>query len=150
MIPFSHSFSSKLTKLLFNHPKNIIFALPSIVIEPNIKTASNNGSIAIEVQRDANIPTLLPIILDVHNISISNVRVIRSLSNVSASDEIELDFDGKYGENNSSFVVAIIRGIEDERDVKLIVSMDFVSQITDTLQGVYRTSYTNLETNKIE
>ncbi|XP_049305207.1 aminopeptidase N isoform X5 [Bactrocera dorsalis] len=122
----------------------------NIVIEPNIKTATNNGSITIEVQRDANIPTLLPIILDVHNISISNVRVIRSPSNDSTSDEIELDFDGKYGENNSSFVVAVSKGIEDERDVKLIVSMDFVSQITDTLQGVYRTSYTNLETNKIE
>ncbi|XP_012161752.1 aminopeptidase N isoform X1 [Ceratitis capitata] len=123
----------------------------NIVIEPNIVTASSNGSIAIEVQRDANIPVLLPIILDVHNISISNVRVIRSPYNASAAaEEIELDFDGKYGESNSTFVVAINKGIEDEHEVKLIVSMDFVSQITDTLQGVYRTSYTNLESNKIE
>ncbi|XP_054728242.1 aminopeptidase N [Anastrepha obliqua] len=122
----------------------------NIVIEPNILTASSNGSIAIEVQRDAKISTLLPIILDVHNISISNVRVIRSPSNESISDEIELDFDGKYADNNSTFVVAINKGIGGERDVKLIVSMDFVSQITDTLQGVYRTSYTNLETNKVE
>ncbi|KAH8388432.1 hypothetical protein KR093_006169, partial [Drosophila rubida] len=112
----------------------------TIVIEPNIATSTSNGSLIIEIERDANISSWEPIVLDVHNVSISNVRVIRSqLSN--GSEETELDFDSDYGEGNDTFVVELNKALAGESQLRVLLSLDFVSQVTDTLQGIYKTSY---------
>ncbi|XP_034112270.1 aminopeptidase N isoform X1 [Drosophila albomicans] len=112
----------------------------NIVIEPNIVTSTSNGSLSIEIERDAKISSWEPIVLDVHNVSISNVRVIRSpLSN--ASEEIELDFECDYGEGNDTFVVKLANKLANESQLRVLLSLDFVSQVTDTLQGIYKTSY---------
>lgn len=93
--------------------------------------------------------TFEPIVLDVNNVSISNVRVIRA-PNQASLEEVELDFDSEYGVDNSTFVVTLAKSVAEEKDLRLVLSMDFVSQITDTLQGVYKTSYYNFETKKQE
>ncbi|XP_068153557.1 aminopeptidase N isoform X1 [Drosophila tropicalis] len=121
----------------------------SIVIEPNVETSTNNGSLVIEIERDAKITSWEPIVLDVYNVSISNVRVIRSLEG-NETDEVELDFDSDYGENNDSFVVKLNPSLASEARLKIALSLDFVSQVTDTLQGVYKTSYINPDTKQTE
>lgn len=120
-----------------------------LVIEPTLQTSTNNGSLAIRIQRNANIKSFEPIVLDVNNISISNVRVIRSKNNPD-EDEVELEFDSDYGLNNQTFVVVLNKELAKEKNLTLILSMDFVSQITDTLQGVYKTSYANVQTGREE
>lgn len=93
--------------------------------------------------------TFEPIVLDVNNVTISNVRIIRA-QNQTSLEEVELDFDSEYGANNNTFVVTLAKTFAEEKDLKLVLSMDFVSQITDTLQGVYKTSYVNVDTGKQE
>lgn len=87
--------------------------------------------------------------MDVNNVTIANVRIIRALNQTSL-EEIELDFDSEYGVDNSTFVITLSKAVAEEKDIKLVLSMDFVSQITDTLQGVYKTSYVNVDTGKQE
>ncbi|EDW27974.1 GL27230 [Drosophila persimilis] len=126
----------------------------SLLIEPNIVTSSNNGSLTIEIERDvAKVSAWQPIVLDVHNVSIANVRVIRAPlpgKTSNGSDELELDFDSDYGEDNATFVVRLDKSLAAETKLRLLLSLDFVSQVTETLQGVYKTSYTNPDTKKPE
>ncbi|XP_041449486.1 aminopeptidase N isoform X2 [Drosophila obscura] len=126
----------------------------SLLIEPNIVTSSNNGSLTIEIERDvAKVSSWEPIVLDVHNVSIANVRVIRAPlagQTTNGSDELELDFDSDYGEDNSTFVVRLDKSLAAELKFRLLLSLDFVSQVTETLQGVYKTSYINPDTKKPE
>jgi len=90
-----------------------------------------------------------PIVLDVYNVSISNVRVIRSpIAN--ATEEVELDFDSDYGDNNSTFVVKLDKELASESNLQVLLSLDFVSQVTDTLQGIYKTSYVNPDSKKLQ
>ncbi|KAH8407044.1 hypothetical protein KR222_004776, partial [Zaprionus bogoriensis] len=120
-----------------------------IVIEPNVEVSANNGSLLIEIERDPKVTRWEPIVLDVHNVSIQNVRVIRApLAN--ASEEIDLEFDSDYGDANSTFVVKLNKQYANELQLRVLLSLDFVSQITDTLQGIYKTSYTNPTTRKLE
>ncbi|XP_037811400.1 aminopeptidase N isoform X2 [Lucilia sericata] len=121
----------------------------NLIIEPNLRKSLNNGSVAIHIKRDERVASFEPIVLDVNNVTISNVRVIRALNQTSL-EEIELDFDSEYGLDNSTFVVTLTKALAEEKDLKLVLSMDFVSQITDTLQGVYKTSYVNIDTGKQE
>ncbi|EDV90658.1 aminopeptidase N isoform X2 [Drosophila grimshawi] len=120
-----------------------------IVIEPNVDSSSSNGSVSIEIERDPKVNSWEPIVLDVHNVSIANVRVIRSPI-VNGSDEVELDFDSDYGDNNDTFIVTLAKSLATESNLRVLLSMDFVSQVTDTLQGIYKTSYTNPNTNQLE
>ncbi|XP_030558822.1 aminopeptidase N isoform X1 [Drosophila novamexicana] len=120
-----------------------------IVIEPNIESSASNGSVTIEIERDAKVTSWEPIVLDVYNVSISNVRIIRApIAN--GSEEVELDFDSDYGDNNATFVVRLAKDLATEPKLRLWLSLDFVSQVTDTLQGIYKTSYTNPETKQLQ
>ncbi|KRG01187.1 aminopeptidase N isoform X2 [Drosophila mojavensis] len=120
-----------------------------IVIEPNVETSANNGSLSIEIERDAKVSSWEPIVLDVHNVSISNVRVIRAPVG-NGSDEVDLDFDSDYGESNATFVITLDKDLAGESNLRVLLSLDFVSQVTDTLQGIYKTSYTNPETKQLQ
>lgn len=135
---------------MFKNMKNKINFIHRITVEPNLEKSTNNGTIFIEIARDENLP-LKPIVLDVFNVNISNVGVIQmnglnSLNN----DEIDLEFDSDYNEDNTTFVITLANKLEDIKNLRVLVSMDFVSEITDTLQGIYKTSYINLETNQKE
>ncbi|KAH8242277.1 hypothetical protein KR038_008937 [Drosophila bunnanda] len=126
----------------------------SLLIEPHVEVSASNGSLTIEIERDVSkVTSWEPIVLDVHNVSISNVRVIRAplpgrTSNV--SDEQEVDFDSDYGDENGTFVIHLDKSLSGETQLRLLLSLDFVSQLTDTLQGVYKTSYLNPDTKKNE
>lgn len=124
------------------------------MIEPSVEASTSNGSLTIEIERDVSkVTTWEPIVLDVHNVSISNVRIIRAPLTGKArngSDEQELDFDSDYGDENATFVVSLEKSLSEESELKLLLSLDFVSQVTDTLQGVYKTSYTNPKNKQVE
>lgn len=123
------------------------------MIEPSVATSSSNGSLTIEIERDVSkVTSWEPIVLDVHNVSISNVRVIRALGDgaSNASEEQDLDFDSDYGEDNATFVINLSKTLAVETQLRVLLSLDFVSQVTDTLQGVYKTSYTNPDTKNEE
>ncbi|XP_017052623.1 aminopeptidase N isoform X2 [Drosophila ficusphila] len=125
----------------------------SLLIEPNAEKSVSNGSLTIEIERDVSeVTSWEPIVLDVHNVSISNVRVIRATPDkaINATEEQELDFDSDYGDDNTTFVINLEKALAEESQLKLLLSLDFVSQVTDTLQGVYKTSYTNPDTKKEE
>ncbi|XP_052836414.1 aminopeptidase N isoform X4 [Drosophila gunungcola] len=126
----------------------------SLLIEPSVEASASNGSLTIEIERDvAKVTSWEPIVLDVHNISISNVRVIRAPLSKQAnngSEEQELEFDSDYGDDNATFVISLDKALAEETQLKLLLSLDFISQVTDTLQGVYKTSYTNPDTRKEE
>jgi len=47
-------------------------------------------------------------------------------------------------------VISLDKAYSGETQLKLQLSLDFISQVTDTLQGVYKTSYINPDTNKEE
>ncbi|XP_016951233.1 aminopeptidase N isoform X2 [Drosophila biarmipes] len=122
-----------------------------LLIEPNAETSISNGSLTIEIERDVSkVTSWEPIVLDVHNVSISNVRVIRSLPAKPGNEEQELEFDSDYGEDNATFVINLDKAYSAETQLKVQLSLDFISQVTDTLQGVYKTSYINPDTNKEE
>lgn len=63
---------------------------------------------------------------------------------------IDVEFDGSYNADYSAYVITLAKSLADEKDLRLIVSMDFVSQITDTLQGIYKTSYIDVNTGRKE
>lgn len=123
------------------------FPFCRIVIEPNLETSTNNGSLVIEIERDPKVTTWEPIVLDVFNVSIDNVRVLRAPRDKYAAEE-DLKFECNYGEDNSTFVVTLNEAYANESQLRVELSLQFVSQITDTLQGIYKTSYTSPEATK--
>lgn len=87
--------------------------------------------------------------LDVFNVSIDQVNVIRTPRDKYAAEE-DLKFNCDYGKDNSTFVVMLNETYANESQLRVQLSLNFVSQITDTLQGIYKTSYTNRETKNLE
>lgn len=61
----------------------------------------------------------------------------------------QIDIDTAYGENNSTFIITIRKGVnKDAINVTLQIQLDFISKLTDTLQGFYRTSYRDATTGE--
>lgn len=58
-----------------------------------------------------------------------------------------LDIKTSYGENNATFIIDL-KSVEKEENITLQVRMKFVSQLTDTLQGFYRVSYGDSDSNE--
>ncbi|KAH8382048.1 hypothetical protein KR009_001575, partial [Drosophila setifemur] len=122
-----------------------------LLIEPSVEASASNGSVTIEIERDVSkVTSWEPIVLDVHNVSITNVRVVRAVVPINSTDEPELDFDSDYGEDNATFVVNLDKALAGETEMRLLLSLDFVSQVTDTLQGVYKTSYPSADSKETE
>lgn len=120
-----------------------------IVIEPNVEASTNNGSLVIEIERDPKVTTWEPIVLDVFNVSIDQVNVIRTPRDKYAAEE-DLKFNCDYGKDNSTFVVRLNETYANESGLRVQLSLNFVSQITDTLQGIYKTSYKDPKTNQLQ
>ncbi|XP_013102535.1 aminopeptidase N isoform X2 [Stomoxys calcitrans] len=121
----------------------------NVVIEPNNQTSTSNGSVAIRVQRDIRLTSFEPIVLDINNVTITNVRVTRDAYAMNFN-AIDVEFESSYNSDYTAYVITLAKTLASEKDLRLIVSMEFVSQITDTLQGVYKTSYINVDTGKRE
>ncbi|XP_055381623.1 aminopeptidase N isoform X2 [Condylostylus longicornis] len=109
----------------------------TLVIQPNLEKSTTNGTVSIDIVRDLKVKGLYPILLDIKNITIIDIRVVRT-----DKDEA-VEFEKGYGRDMETYYVKILNGIQDHERVTLSLHIEFISKITDTLQGIYKTSYTN-------
>ncbi|XP_075148016.1 aminopeptidase N isoform X1 [Haematobia irritans] len=121
----------------------------NVIIEPNNQTSTSNGTVSIRVQRDVRLTSFEPIVLDINNVTITNVRITRDGYSTNFNS-IDIEFESGYNSDYTAYVITLAKSLASEKDLRLMVSMDFISQITDTLQGVYKTSYINVNTGKRE
>lgn len=90
--------------------------------------------------RDHEIKELKPIVLDVTDIAISGCNVYKvDRPDASRTDLDEtLSYTCEYGKDNESYVINLKE--PKHRLTNVSVTLDFVSKLTDTLQGFYRGS----------
>lgn len=111
------------------------------MLEPHIGNATSSGRVNIWMTRDHDIKELKPIVVDITEISILSCSVHK----VDRGDVHEnLDYTCDYGKDNDSYVITI-------KDTKfrltnVSVTLDFISKLTDTLQGFYKGSFVNEDT----
>ncbi|KAL5282628.1 hypothetical protein ACFFRR_005619 [Megaselia abdita] len=106
-----------------------------LLIEPNLESMTNNGSVTIQLARDLLFDEMKSIVLDINNITIHDVNA--TLSN-KIKNEDNLEIDHYYGQNNKSYIIFIKSSGPIDN---VFIHLSFTSQITDTLQGIYKTSY---------
>lgn len=111
------------------------------MLEPHIENATSTGRVVIWVTRDHNIKDLKPIVLDVTDIAISSCSAYK-VDRVDLHED--LDYTCEYGKDNESYVVTLKE--PKHRLTNVSVTLEFVSKLTDTLQGFYRGSFFNEET----
>lgn len=108
-----------------------------LIIEPNIKTSTNNGSISINVTRDQDVEGMPPIVLDINNITINSIEA----RDLTVEDNPLVKVESGYGENNETYIIKVLSDLKSNKNVTLSIDLEFHSQLTDTLQGFYKTSY---------
>ncbi|XP_037030897.1 aminopeptidase N isoform X2 [Bradysia coprophila] len=112
--------------------------LYKLLIEPDFISGTSNGSVSIDVIRDSLEKGLPPIVLDINNITITEAKVFHYPSDIASP----LDIETAYGEHNDTFIIDIKRGIDkNDENITLQIQLNFISILTDTLQGFYRASY---------
>ncbi|XP_055586170.1 aminopeptidase N-like isoform X2 [Uranotaenia lowii] len=110
-----------------------------LTIEPNFDRSINNGSVAINIIRDPEYGSrVLPIVLDIKNIEILSSQVLDF-------DNQDIAFDASYGRNNQSYHIKIKESGDFLHNVTVV--LDFQGQLSDTLQGFYKGSFLEEETN---
>lgn len=88
------------------------------------------------MENDEEIKEILPIQLDINNIQIKSVR-IEQLSDEAVVDKQFI----RTLKNDEKVLELLLEPSETEEKMKLSVTIDFVSQITNTLQGIYKVDY---------
>lgn len=88
------------------------------------------------MENDEEIKEILPIQLDINNIQIKSVR-IKQLSDEAVVDKQFI----RTLKNDEKVLELLLEPSETEEKMKLSVTIDFVSQITNTLQGIYKVDY---------
>lgn len=119
----------------------INFFANSLMLEPHIENKTSNGRVVIWLTRDHEIKELKPIVLDVTDITISSCsayKVDRTDAGLTDVDDT-LDFSCEYGKDNESYVINLKE--PKHRLTNVSVTLDFVSKLTDTLQGFYHSSF---------
>lgn len=111
------------------------------MLEPHIENSTSSGRVNIYITRDHSVTSLKPIVLDISEISISSCNVLKDDS---VDVRETLDFTCDYGKDNESYVIKIKETKYPLTNVT--VTLDFISKLTDTLQGFYRGSFYNEET----
>ena len=53
-----------------------------------------------------------------------------------------------YGENNATYIITLLEYLDTSKGVSVNVDIKFTSHLTDTLQGFYRTSYSDSQSQK--
>jgi len=113
----------------------------SLLLEPHIENHTSTGWVNIWITRDLDIKKLKPIVLDINEITISSCDVYK----VDRQDvEEKLEYSCEYGRNNDSYVITLQETKYPLTNVS--VQLNFVSQLTNTLQGFYRGSFFNENT----
>lgn len=119
-----------------------LFLVNSLLLEPHIENATSTGRVKILVTRDLEVKDLNPIILDITDITITSCRLDRTEQH---DDDVEgLDFTCEYGKNNESYVITVKD--TKHRPTNVSLTLEFVSKLTDTLQGFYKGSFYNEDT----
>lgn len=108
-----------------------------LIIEPNYDLSINNGTIKIDMKNDPKIEGIQPIVLDIKNIEIIKADVL--IINEDNSTE-PIDFEGSYGNDNQTYQITLLKAIQ-QNPITVRVYLIFKSQLTDTLQGFYKTTY---------
>lgn len=103
---------------------------------------TNNGSVTIQLARDHKFDEMKSIVLDINNITIHDVSV--GTSDPTLNDD-KLEIDHYYGQNNESYIIEI-KSADAVNEV--FVYLAFTSQMTATLQGIYKTSYMDVASIK--
>lgn len=106
----------------------------SLIIEPNITSATNNGTVTIEIERNRRSKRyrgpagdLPPVVLDIEDIFILSTSVLDTNTGE------QLEYDTHYGPHNASFVFELSGGQKAGlHNVTLVLS--FVSKLSDTNQ----------------
>lgn len=135
-----------------------------MVIEPDFDESISRGEVEIEVVPDDNDADttdddeqfmLPPIVLDLNNITVLNasgnyLHLIKSLnililhkifkSVITNVTSKLVSIETAYGPNNESFLVQIQRQ-DLPNDENLVVRLTFISRLSNTLTGFYKTSY---------
>lgn len=104
---------------------------------------TNNGSVTIQLVRDRKFDDMKSIVLDINNITIHEVSA-RVSSEVVTNYE-KLDIDHYYGQNNESYIINIRSSTPVDN---VFIDLSFTSQMTATLQGIYKTSYIDVASIK--
>lgn len=105
---------------------------------------TNNGSVFINFVRNHKFDHMKSIVLDINNITIHDVsaRLSDSLTN-----KDKLDIDHYYGESNESYII----NIKSSTPINTVfIELSFTSQMTTTLQGIYKTGYMDVATMSLQ
>lgn len=113
--------------------------LHSLRLQPLAAAGATNGTVEILMENDPGLRHILPIHLDINQIEIKSVAIAvlegsDHLHNIEFTQTIKKD--GKLLELELPLETLVITG-----PLKLSVVIDFVSQITKTLQGIYKVDY---------
>ncbi|XP_055677770.1 aminopeptidase N isoform X2 [Lutzomyia longipalpis] len=109
-----------------------------LIIEPNVERSINNGSVWIDMTNDPKVHGIQPIILDIHQIDIIDVHVLElTESNGTAQVQIETNSD-----SNSTLWIYVKKDFRKyTTPIRLKVFVEFISRLSDTLQGFYHVNY---------
>lgn len=89
------------------------------------------------MKNDPKFEGIQPIVLDIKNIEIikADVMIINEDNSTTS-----IDFDRSYGNNNQTYEI-ILSNKNDQSQISIRVHLIFKSELTDTLQGFYKTTY---------
>lgn len=108
-----------------------------LVIEPNHELSINNGTVKIDMKNDPKIDGIQPIVLDIKNIEIIKADVMIINEDNSTAP---IEFEGSYGNDNQTYEITLSKSYH-QSPISIRVYLIFKSQLTDTLQGFYKTTY---------
>ena len=129
--------------IYFSPSSSLTLQFHSLILEPHIENATSTGSVNIYMERDHQIKTLNPIILDINEIVLTSCKIAsRDLSDVEAN----LDYICEYGTNNESYIITLKKTKFPLTNVS--VQLEFVSKLGNTLTGFYRGSFMNEATKE--
>lgn len=108
------------------------------MLEPHIENATSTGRVVVWLTRDHEIKELKPIVLDITDITISGCTAYKVDRTDDGRTDVDdaLDFSCDYGKDNESYVITLKE--PKHRLTNVSVTLNFVSKLTDTLQGFYR------------
>ncbi|GAB0092441.1 Aminopeptidase [Sergentomyia squamirostris] len=109
-----------------------------LIIEPNIETSTNNGSVWIEMVNDPKVFGIQPIILDIHQIDIIDVHVLEVNDN---NETTQVPIEIRTDKDTTLWIYVKKDFKKIATPLRLRVFVEFYSRLSDTLQGFYRVNY---------
>lgn len=95
------------------------------------------------MKNDPQIEGIQPIVLDIKNIEIVKADVMIINEDNSTAP---IEFEGSYGTDNQTYEITLSKS-NHQSPISIRVYLIFKSQLTDTLQGFYKTTYFDEKNN---